>query len=115
MPITCLKIREKYDLYLTTLLVGNNLVNCGVEFERHGDGTFAYTREGAHSRKRILFHKDITGKEITSKLYEYAKTFDNIEIIENAGFSPLKNDPGMIQVAKEPSPRTKCIFSVAVL
>lgn len=25
-----LKIREKYDLYLTTLLVGNNLVNCGV-------------------------------------------------------------------------------------
>lgn len=24
-----LKIREKYDLYLTTLLVGNNLVNCG--------------------------------------------------------------------------------------
>ncbi len=25
-----LRIREKYDLYLTTLLVGNNLVNCGV-------------------------------------------------------------------------------------
>lgn len=24
-----LQIREKYDLYLTTLLVGNNLVNCG--------------------------------------------------------------------------------------
>jgi CBS domain containing-hemolysin-like protein len=24
-----LKIQEKYDLYLTTLLVGNNLVNCG--------------------------------------------------------------------------------------
>ncbi len=24
-----LKMREKYDLYLTTLLVGNNLVNCG--------------------------------------------------------------------------------------
>ena len=25
-----LRIRDKYDLYLTTLLVGNNLVNCGV-------------------------------------------------------------------------------------
>ena len=25
-----LRIREKYDLFLTTLLVGNNLVNCGV-------------------------------------------------------------------------------------
>ena len=60
----------------------DDLVSYGVQFEKHDDGSFAYTREGAHSRKRILFHKDITGKEITSKLYEYAKTFDNIEILE---------------------------------
>ena len=29
---------------------------------------YAFTREGAHSRPRILFHEDVTGKEITSKL-----------------------------------------------
>jgi len=73
----------------------DDLVNCGVEFERHGDGTFAYTREGAHSRKRILFHKDITGKEITSKLYEYAKTFDNIEIIENTTLVDIVEKDGV--------------------
>ena len=45
----------------------NDLVKYGVEFEKK-DGKFAYTREGAHSRPRILFHEDVTGKEITSKL-----------------------------------------------
>ena len=40
-----------------------------------------YTREGAHSRPRILFHEDITGKEITSKLAQI-KTRKNIQIME---------------------------------
>ena len=44
-----------------------DLVGYGVEFEKDGEA-FAYTREGAHSRPRILFHADVTGKEITSKL-----------------------------------------------
>lgn len=58
------------------------LVEYGVNFQREEDGSFAYTREGAHSRKRILFHKDITGKEITSKLLEQAKSRANIELLE---------------------------------
>lgn len=41
-----------------------------------------YTREGAHSRPRILFHEDITGKEITSKLLAQIKTRKNIQIME---------------------------------
>jgi hypothetical protein len=36
-----------------------------VDFVRAEDGELAFTREGAHSRPRILFHEDITGKEIT--------------------------------------------------
>ena len=44
-----------------------DLVAYGVQFQREADGSFAYTREGAHSQKRILFHKDITGEEITKK------------------------------------------------
>ena len=44
-----------------------DLVGYGVEFEKNGE-EFAYTREGAHSKPRILYHEDITGKEITSKL-----------------------------------------------
>ncbi len=60
-----------------------DLINFGVEFERNkADNDFAFTREGAHSRPRILFHEDITGKEITSKLLEQARLRKNIEIRE---------------------------------
>ena len=34
------------------------------------EGRLAYTREGGHSKNRIVFHKDITGREITSKLLD---------------------------------------------
>ena len=48
------------------------LINLGVDFDRDGN-TFSFTREGAHSINRILHHKDITGKEITSKLLDKVK------------------------------------------
>ena len=44
----------------------DDLLELGVRFEKNEDGSLAYTREGAHSKPRICFHKDITGKEITS-------------------------------------------------
>lgn len=43
---------------------------------------YAFTREGAHSRPRILFHEDITGKEITSKLLEQVKQLSNVTLLE---------------------------------
>lgn len=49
-----------------------DLVSFGVQFEKNGD-RFHYTREGAHSRPRILFHEDETGKRlllICLKLHE---------------------------------------------
>jgi len=60
----------------------DDLVSYGVDFQRKADGTFAFTKEGAHSAKRILFHKDITGKEITSNLLHQAKMRSNITILE---------------------------------
>ena len=58
------------------------LVDYGVQFTKEGND-FAYTREGAHSKERILFHEDETGKEITSKLLAKARSRENISIIEN--------------------------------
>ena len=58
-----------------------DLVSFGVRFEKNGK-EFVYTREGAHSRPRILFHEDETGKEITSHLLETAKKRENITLIE---------------------------------
>ncbi|MBR2010728.1 MAG: L-aspartate oxidase [Clostridia bacterium] len=59
-----------------------DLVSFGVRFEKNGE-EFAYTREGAHSHQRILFHEDETGKEITSHLLQTARKRENITIIEN--------------------------------
>ena len=59
-----------------------DLVTFGVQFEKNGEA-FTYTREGAHSQPRILFHEDETGKEITSHLLETARNRDNITLIEN--------------------------------
>ncbi len=60
----------------------SDLVSFGVRFEKNGE-KFVYTREGAHSHERILFHEDETGKEITSHLLETARARENITIIEN--------------------------------
>ena len=60
----------------------SDLVSLGVRFEKNGE-EFVYTREGAHSHQRILFHEDETGKEITSHLLETARARENITIIEN--------------------------------
>lgn len=60
-----------------------DLVSRKVDFARTADGELDFTREGAHSRPRILFHKDITGKEITSTLLKQVLTKENIEIREH--------------------------------
>ena len=60
----------------------SDLVSFGVRFEKDGE-KFTYTREGAHSNPRILFHEDETGKEITSHLLDTARNRENITIIEN--------------------------------
>lgn len=70
--------RESVDIMIrSSQEVIRDLVDFGVEFERE-HGEFVYTREGAHSAARILYHEDLTGKEITSKLLIEAKKRDNI-------------------------------------
>lgn len=73
---------ESVDIMIrSSRAIIEDLVAYGVEFERQ-DGEFLYTREGAHSRPRILFHEDITGKEITSKLLARVKELENVTILE---------------------------------
>lgn len=58
----------------------DELLALGVRFARDKDGALAYTREGAHSRPRILFHADCTGKEITSHLLKHVKQLPNVTL-----------------------------------
>ena len=76
------KRKESLDIMIRgSQDVIHDLIGYGVDFAKE-DGKLLYTREGAHSRPRILFHEDITGKEITSKLLAQIKTRKNIQIME---------------------------------
>lgn len=58
----------------------NELIDYGVEFERDENGELIHTREGAHSTFRILYNKDMTGREITKKLIERVQERKNVTI-----------------------------------
>ena len=70
-----------------------DLVRYGVEFEKNGE-EFVYTREGAHSKPRILYHKDITGREITSKLLAQVKLLHNVTILEYTTMTDILEEEG---------------------
>lgn len=59
----------------------NELITYGVDFQKN-NGELTYTKEGGHSKPRILFHEDITGEEITSKLLAHIKTMPNVTMYE---------------------------------
>ena len=59
----------------------DELIQYGVDFEKE-NGELAYTREGAHSTSRILYHEDLTGKEISTKLWNRVEERENIQIKE---------------------------------
>lgn len=62
--------------------IAKELIEFGVEFEHDGK-ELTFTREGGHSRPRILFHEDCTGKEITGTLLERVRERKNIQILEH--------------------------------
>ncbi len=70
------------------------LVSRGVRFARDGEGNFRFTREGGHSRPRILFHDDVTGKEITSCLLAAVRALPNAVIRENCELVDLIAEGG---------------------
>jgi L-aspartate oxidase len=59
-----------------------DLIDYGVAFE-HENGHYKFTREGAHSAARILFHEDSTGREITGKLLAEVRKRKNITLLEH--------------------------------
>ncbi len=62
--------------------VVEDLVSYGADFQRNADGSLAYTKEGAHTHHRIIYHEDVTGKEITSTLLRKVKELPNVTLVE---------------------------------
>ena len=81
--------KESVDIMIrSSQEIIHDLIGYGVDFAKK-DGNLAFTREGAHSRPRILFHEDITGKEITSKLLMQVKKRKNVQIHEYATMTDI--------------------------
>lgn len=73
--------KESVDMMIrSSRTVIDELVSFGVSFMQE-DGQFLYTREGAHSTNRILYHDDITGKEITEKLLAQVNKRKNVTLL----------------------------------
>ncbi|MGI8989484.1 MAG: L-aspartate oxidase [Bryobacteraceae bacterium] len=66
-----------------------HLIEWGAEFDREGS-RLAFTREGAHSRNRILHaHGDSTGREIARTLYKKASSLPNVKFQSYAATTDL--------------------------
>jgi L-aspartate oxidase len=68
------------------------LIDWGTEFDRNGS-KLLFTREGAHSRNRILHaHGDSTGREIARTLYRKASSLPRVQFRSFAGMTGILLD-----------------------
>ena len=88
--------KESVDLMIRgSRDVLEDLIRYGVDFERDAEGKLRYTREGAHGRPRIVFHKDVTGREITSKLLARVQERENIRLYEYTTMTDVIEEEGV--------------------
>jgi len=59
-------------------VVIEDLIKLGVDFTRDETGAYHLTREGGHSRRRVIHAKDKTGSELENKLLQAAAKQKNI-------------------------------------
>lgn len=82
--------KESVDIMIrSSRKIIDHLIKLGVRFDRNPDGSLQYTKEAAHSRPRICFHKDITGREITTKLYEHIRSLTNVTVMEYTAMTDI--------------------------
>lgn len=78
---------EKVTEYISGISndVINDLIDCGVKFDRNNEGNLNFTLEAAHSFKRILHvGGDATGRGIIEALSERVREDANITVVENS-------------------------------
>ena len=58
-------------------------IEYGVEYDRDENGNLIKTLEGGHSKRRILHHKDTSGKEMVDKLMLAVEKLPNVTLLDN--------------------------------
>lgn len=103
--------KESVDIMIqSSREIIRELIEYGVNFQKLADNgqrehkteeqerdfleNYAFTREGAHSRPRILFHEDVTGKEITGTLLERVRSLENVTIMEYTTMTDIIEENG---------------------
>lgn len=87
--------RESVDIMIRgSRAVIDHLLRLGVRFAKNPDGSLLYTKEGAHSRPRICFHEDVTGKEITTVLLHTVQALPNVTIMEYTTMTDILEEKG---------------------
>jgi L-aspartate oxidase len=72
------------------------LIEWGVEFDKES-GRLEFTREGAHSRNRVLHaHGDSTGREIARTLFQKARTLPGIQFRSFSAVVDLMLEDGQV-------------------
>ena len=117
--------KESVDIMIrSSREIIRELIGYGVKFERRDKGVepdapktqgnflddYAFTREGAHSRPRILFHEDVTGKEITSKLLAQVRALENVRIMEYTTMTDIIVEDKDVQTGED---RAQCAGIIA--
>jgi L-aspartate oxidase len=93
------------------------LIKLDVPFDRH-DGRLLLTREGGHSRNRILHcGGDATGAHLTRSLYKAAMARDNIHILSMMSLSDIVTDESAASgvLALDEQNKTRCFAASSVV
>ena len=84
--VTCLVEEGPNDVLKT--------IEYGVEYDRYENGELVKTLEGGHCRRRIVHHKDTSGKEMVDKLLIAVEKLPNVTIADETmvtSMSRIKN------------------------
>ena len=82
----------KNDLKAVQVLAEESIENVealekmGLNLDKNEDGTWNYTREGAHTINRIVHTKDNTGESVAKTLIKNVREAENITVFENTFF-----------------------------
>jgi L-aspartate oxidase len=58
----------------------NELAEWGIDFDRTESGSIDLAREGGHTARRIVHHKDATGNHVAAGLLAFLKSFGNVKM-----------------------------------
>jgi L-aspartate oxidase len=89
-----------------------DLIDWGAEFDRVGN-ELSFTREGAHSRNRILHaHGDSTGREIARTLFRKASSLESVRFLSYSAIVDLLMNNGRVVGAVAFEEKTRAMVEI---